>query len=160
MNPTTSCGQRGIALVVGLIMLTIITLMVVTALNLSTTNLMAVGNVQFRNETISAANAAIEERLSSTFAAAPATTNAPVDIDNDGTDDFVVSVTPTCIRAALASSAAPSSLSLPSLATASTWHTFWDIDAVTNNLDTGAAARVHAGVRVLLSEAEKNLACP
>jgi Tfp pilus assembly protein PilV len=153
--------QRGAALVVSLIMLVLVTLLVIAALNLGTSNFRAVSNTQFRQEAIAAANFAIQNRISSTFDASPATSTIPVDINHDGTDDFTVYVTPTCVSAFIASSADPSSLSLPpSMSVASTWNTVWDIAADVTNPDTGAAVVVHAGVRVLLEQAEKDQACP
>jgi Tfp pilus assembly protein PilX len=57
MNPVR---QGGAALVIGLIMLVLITLMLLAALNLGTTNFRAVSNMQFREEAIAAANQAID----------------------------------------------------------------------------------------------------
>jgi hypothetical protein len=156
--------QQGAALVVGMIMLVLITLMLVTALNLGTTNFRAMTNMQFRSEAIAAANEAIEQVISSPFTAAPAAEVVNVDVDNDTDTDYVVQVAvPQCVYAAPAFGADPSSLSLPvSMTVAATWNTVWDLDASVagaNNVG-GAAVRVRSVVRVLLSEAEKNLVCP
>ncbi len=75
--------QRGAALVVGLIMLVLITLMLMTALNLGTANFRSVSNMQFREEAIAAANQAIEQVISSTFTAVPVAETIEIDIDND-----------------------------------------------------------------------------
>ena len=153
--------QRGTALVVSLIMLTLITILVITALNLGAGNFRAVSNAQFRDEAIAAANLAIQSRISSTFLAPPATTTDPVDIDNDGTTDYVVQVTPTCISASVAETADPSSAALPpAMSLASTWNTVWDIAAVVTDDNTGASVVVHAGTRVLLGQTDKDIACP
>ena len=153
--------QRGTALVVSLIMLTLITILVITALNLGAGNFRAVSNAQFRDEAIAAANLAIQSRISSTFLAPPATTTDPVDIDNDGTTDYVVQVTPTCISASVAETADPSSAALPpAMSLASTWNTVWDIAAVVTDDTTGASVVVHAGTRVLLGQADRDIACP
>jgi len=153
--------ERGAALVVSLIMLVLITLMVIAALNLSTANFRAVSNTQFRNQAIAAANVAIADRISSTFDALPATTYPTVDLNNDGVVDYTVAVTPACMNASIAESADPSSVSLPgSMSVASTWNTVWDIQAQVTDADTGAAVVVHAGVRALLTQSEKNAACP
>lgn len=98
---TTPQKQRGVTLVIGLIMLVLITLMVISAFMLSNTNLKAVGNMQFRDEAIAAANVAIERIVSDDFTLAPAAYDGPqdVDIDNDGTADYTVDVAiPTCIK--------------------------------------------------------------
>jgi Tfp pilus assembly protein PilX len=153
--------QRGAALVVSLIMLVLITLLVITALNLGSANFRAVSNTQFRDEAIAAANAAIQLRLSNDFVDLPATTTSPVDINDDGVDDYVVQVTPTCISAAVAETADPSSASLPpAMSLASTWNTVWDIAAAVNDTTTGTSVVVHAGARVLLGQTDKDVACP
>jgi Tfp pilus assembly protein PilX len=153
--------QRGTALVVSLIMLTLITILVITALNLGAGNFRAVTNAQFRDEAIAAANLAIQSRISSTFLELPATTTDPVDIDDDGTTDYLVQVTPTCISASVAETADPSSAALPpTMSLASTWNTVWDIAAVVTDDTTGASVVVHAGTRVLLGQTDKDIACP
>ena len=74
-------SEQGIALVVGLIMLVLITVMLLAALNIGTANFRAVSNMQFREEAISAANRAIEQVISSNFTAAPAPDQIIVDTD-------------------------------------------------------------------------------
>jgi hypothetical protein len=156
--------ERGAALVVGMIMLVLITLMLITALNLGITNFRAVGNMQFRDEATAAANQAIEQVISSPFTAAPAAETVNVDIDDDGNPDYVVEIAvPECILASQAFSADPSSVSLPpSMSLSSTWNTVWDLDATVNGSGNvgGAAVRVRSGVRVLLSAVEKAAVCP
>jgi Tfp pilus assembly protein PilX len=154
-------AQGGTALVVSLVMLVLVTLLVLTALNLGTANFRAVSNTQFRDEAVAAANVAIQGRISSTFIDPPATTSDAVDIDDDGVTDYVVLVTPTCIAASVAETADPSSASLPAtMSLASTWNTGWDIAAVVTDDTTGASIVVHAGTRVLLGQADKDIACP
>ena len=164
MRRHISYRQRGAALVIGMIMLVLITLMLITALNLGTTNFRAVGNMQFREEALATANRAIEQVIGSAFTAAPAAETINIDSDNDGTTDYIVQIAqPQCIQASQAFGADPSSLSLPpSMTVASTWNTVWDIDATVNGSGNvgGAAVRVKSGVRVLLSETEKNTVCP
>lgn len=160
-RPALFNAQRGITLLVGMIMLVVITLMVTTAFMMSNTNLKSVGNMQARNEAIAAANIAIEQVLSSAFTDAPGAESIDVDIDNDGDVDYTVAIaTPVCIRASRDTSAAPSSVSLPVLTVASTWNTLWDIEASVNDLRSGAQVTVRSGTRVLLSEAQKQLVCP
>ena len=164
MSATNAMRERGAALVVGMIMLVLITVMLMTALNLGTTNFRAMTNMQFRNEAIAAANEAIEQVISSPFTAAPAAESINVDLNNDATTDYVVQMAvPQCISAAQAFGADPSSLSLPpTMTVASTWNTVWDLDASVAPAGNagGAQVRVRSGVRVLLTEAEKDLVCP
>jgi Tfp pilus assembly protein PilX len=85
--------QRGVTLIVGLIMLVLITLMVVSAFTLSGSNLRSVGNMQFRNEAIAAANVAIERVISADFTTVPAGSTHNVDLDNDGTAEYCIKST-------------------------------------------------------------------
>lgn len=165
-RPASSHAQRGVTLVVGMIMLVLITLMVTTAFTLSTTNLKSVGNMQFRNEAIAAGNSAIEMVLGSPFTTAPAGQEILVDINNDGANDYTVSIaTPVCVRAAVAAPPVLSSVTLPTMSTSYTWNTVWDIGATVtptsgNPGASGTSVQVHAGTRVLLSQAQKNAVCP
>jgi Tfp pilus assembly protein PilX len=155
-------AQRGATLVVGLIMLVLITLMVTSAFVLSTGNLRAVGNMQFRSEAIAAANMVVEQVLASPFTSAPtAQSDIEVDINNDGNIDYLVDIAqPTCIRATIALPANASSISLgPAMSTASHWNTVWDIDAEVNDPVSGASIKIRQGVRVLLLQSQKNLVC-
>lgn len=152
--------QRGITLLVGLIMLVLITLIVTTAFTLSTTNLKSVGNMQAREEALAAANIAIEQILGSAFTDAPAAETISVDMNNDEIVDYVVSIaTPVCIRASQDRAAPPSSASLPGLTLAATWNTLWDIQATVEDARSGARLTVKAGTRVLLSESQKQAVC-
>lgn len=155
-------AQRGATLVVGLIMLALITLMVTSAFTLSTSNLKAVGNMQFRNEATAAANKAIEQVVSSNFTTATGAETINVDLNNDGTADYVVTVAiPTCIRAAKAGKAILSSLSLgAAMSAASNWNTVWNIEATVADAKTGAKVITHSGVRALRSQAQKDVECP
>ena len=166
-RPVHSRAQRGATLVVGLIMLVLITLMVTTAFTLSTTNLKSVGNMQLRNEAISAGNIAIEKVIASSFTDAPAAEEILVDINNDGVNDYRISIaTPVCVRASLAALPVLSSLTLGvSMSTASAWDTVWDVVAtVTPTSDnpgaSGTSVQVRSGVRAKLSDAERNAVCP
>jgi len=157
-----SSRQGGAALVVSLIMLVLVTLLVITALNVGSSNFQAVTNTQFRDRAIAAANAAIQTRIGSDFLAAGEEETFSIDLDNDGpTGNLNVQVTPACISATVAETADPSSLSLPpELSLAATWNTVWDIQAVVTDPATGASAVVHTGIRVLLSQPDRDDACP
>ncbi len=153
--------EVGAVLVVGLLMLVMTTLMATTSFIMSTTNLKSVGNVQFRQEAVAAANASIEQVLGSPFTDAPATEEITIDIDNSGTTDYSVSIAqPDCISAMAAGSSAPSSIALPAMAGSADWNTVWELDATVSDPVSGTSARVRSGVRVLLTEAEKNSVCP
>lgn len=160
-------SQHGAALVVSLIMLVLVTLMVIAALNLGSANFKAVSNTQFRDEAVAAASVAIEDRLSSTFDQAPTESGSlpptphRVDINNDGTNDYLVEVTPTCLSASQDEFAPPSSVELPpAMSVPATWNTVWDIAARVTNTETGASVVIRSGARVLLSQPDRDRACP
>lgn len=161
--PITLRAQRGATLIVGLIMLVLITLVVTAAFMLSTGNLRAIGNMQFRNEATAAASAAAEEVLNSLLTggstvAPPAQT---ITKNIGGTDYDVNIAPPSCIRASVAAPGYSSSLSLGTImSTQSFWNTVWDVQADVNNATTGATVRIRQGVRVLLSQSQKNSVCP
>lgn len=155
-------AQRGATLIVGLIMIVLITLTVLNAFTLSSSNLKSVGNMQVRAEAFAAANEAIELVISSAFTDPPLAQPVNVDIDKNGVVDYVVAVaTPTCIRASVATTAAPSDVELSaSLSAGSTWNTDWDVDATVTDASSGAVVRVRQGVRVPLSNTQKTAVCP
>jgi Tfp pilus assembly protein PilX len=103
--------QRGIVMVVGLIMLVLMTLLALTTLNLGKSSLQIVGNMQLRKQVIGAAQEAIEDAISTTrlFLSPGAIYTNPcagantkcIDIDGDGNPDLTVALTPTptCVKA-------------------------------------------------------------
>ncbi|AJE20459.1 pilus assembly PilX N-terminal domain-containing protein [Azotobacter chroococcum] len=152
--------QTGATLVVGLIMLLLFTLMVSSSFVFSTTNLKAVGNMQSRDESIAAANKAIEYMLSTPFTSEPGAEQVGFDVNNDGVFDYTVSIVePECIQASLAGTSAPSSVTLPAMSS-SNWNTIWEIRASVSDPLSGANTLVRSGVRVLLTKVEKDNVCP
>lgn len=159
-------GQRGSTLIVTLIMLVLMTVLVGSTFTLASTNLKSVTNNQLHDEAIAAANAAIEQVISSPFTNAPAAEVINVDINNDGVTDYTVQFpAPTCVSASTVTSTSspPSSLSLPNAfnaAGATFYDTVWDIDAQVTDVASGASAQVHQGVRVLLDQTQYATVCP
>lgn len=95
----TPSSQRGVTLVVALIFLVLMSLFALSAFNSSSSNLRIVGNTQARQESLAAAQVAVETTIS---AADLATAASPiqVDIDGDGATDYTATLTPapTCTR--------------------------------------------------------------
>ena len=157
--------ESGAALVVGLIMLVLITLMLLAALNLGTAGFRSVSNMQFRDEAIAAANLAIEQVITNNdFSSPPVADSIDVDLDDDGTPEYTVAIAPpVCTAASKSNQPLLSEESLgPSMSVTSNWNTVWDVDATVAEADNvgGATIRVHAGVRALLTQSQKNTACP
>ena len=91
--------QRGATLVIGMIMLVLITLFVLAAVNMSTINLRVMGNTQARNESISAAQQAIEQIASTDFPKNPQPATVNVDVNGDTVTDYTVAIaTPVCLN--------------------------------------------------------------
>lgn len=90
--------QRGATLLVGLIMLVLLTLMAVTSFNLGKSNLQIVGNMQFRNETVRAAEEAVEAAISMPTSVTIASAYT-IDVNADGTPDVSITITPTLQQA-------------------------------------------------------------
>jgi Tfp pilus assembly protein PilX len=169
-RPTLPQAQRGAILVVGLIMLVLITLTVTIAFNFSTSNLKAVGNMQSRNEAIAAANKGVEQVVGSwDFSSAPTADEFNVDIDNNGTTDYVVRVaTPVCVKATAVTIQGSNDSECPPGAdglfppncagTTSVYNVVWDIDATATG--HGTQVRVRQGVSKSISKDQCNIACP
>ena len=182
-TPRTAQRQRGMALIIGMIMLVLITLAVTTAFNVSSSNLKSVGNLQTRNEAVAAANRAIEEVASSLLVpnsdGSPSTTPPQqtvslVDINNDGITDYTVVVAPpVCVRATKAIDTAGGTVIGPSGITGGAsstgsglstlpdqYNSVWDISTTVTDATTGAATAVRQGVRALLNKAQFEALCP
>jgi Tfp pilus assembly protein PilX len=160
MNRHSPQDQRGATLVISLIVLVMMSLMVIAAQNLSTANVKAVSNMQFRNEAIAAANKAIALVLSSPFTTAPTAETVYADIDSDGASDYVVAILrPQCLRAVEVEPAKPSTIGLKMVG--GSFITTWDLKATVagNENAGGAAVEVHSGVRVLLTKDQKVAVC-
>ena len=149
-----SRAQKGATLVTGLIMLVLLTLVVTTAFMMSSGNLKAVGNMQFRDEAIAAANMAIEQVVSSDFTTLPVNVPVNVDIDQDGVDDYQVAVlAPVCVQAVqITGSVGTLSGVTSGVPTSSDYNTVWDIEARVTSASTGTAATVRQGIRKRLTE--------
>ena len=103
--------QRGISLIVGMIMLVLVTLLVLATFQLGKSNLEIVGNVQHRNEALGTAQQTIEAAISSPLLTTnpesifpnPCTGDNTLcyDVNGDGSDDVLVTLTPTptCVKA-------------------------------------------------------------
>ncbi|GAB3428732.1 hypothetical protein NX773_06650 [Massilia solisilvae] len=169
--------QRGITLVMALIMLVLLTLLALTSITLGNSNLQIVSNMQQREQAVSAAYQVLEETISSTRffntpdAALANPCGAPnqrcVDTDGDGKTDIKVTLTPSpaCVKAqAILNSnlnledsedagCAVGSSQFFGVAGATTGssecgNTTWDITAVATDVVTDASVKVTQGVSV------------
>lgn len=94
--------QSGSTLLMGLIMLVLLTLMGLASINSATSNLKVVGNMQYQQEAIGAAQSAINKVLSkASYFSDPTTapTSDNVDMNGDGINDYAVTLAQPCILA-------------------------------------------------------------
>jgi Tfp pilus assembly protein PilX len=172
MNPVRlpRVRQGGAVLIVSLIMLMLITMFVVIAYKFSSTNLKSVNNMQTRAEAISAANNAMEQVIGSwDFSTPPSADQINVDIDNNGSNDYVVNIAaPVCVKAVAVStpSAADSEcptnaegLTVCAPATANIYNVLWELDATATGT-TGTKVRVRQGISISLTQDQCDAACP
>ena len=130
--------QTGSSLLLSLVMLVVLTLLVISAIRISNSNLRTVGNMQFKNEAVAAAQQAIELQVlgdSSNF-------YTPVDqvIAINGYTGTISA--PVCLKMVpVAGYSVDFAASVPK-------DTYWDIKAVVTDTRTGASSTVHQGVRI------------
>jgi hypothetical protein len=170
-------------------MLVLLTLLALTSFNLGNSTLQVVGNMQQREQSVAAANEAIEETISSTnffntpAAALPHPDGAPnqrlVDIDADGKADIKVTISPppSCVKAQVIKN---SDLRLEdaedagcSVGTAQNFgvagasdgnsdcaNSVWDVSAVATDMATKASVKVTQGVAVRVAKDDIATNCP
>ncbi len=165
-------SQHGATLVVGLIMLALITVMVTSAYTVSNSNLKAVGNMQTHNESIAAANKAIEQVVNSwDFASAPMADEIRVSINNDNPINYIVKIaTPACVSSSTrAGSTDPGSelrTGIDALTNGTgnsgttSYSVVWDVAATVSGVGTNTSLVVHQGINRTLSQTQCNAACP
>lgn len=159
--------QRGVALLVSLIMLVLLALLGLAAVNMSSMNLRLTGNEQARTESIAAAQLALEQVASTNFPANPQPVTVNVDVNRDGVTDYTVAVaTPVCLNAvpiktvqlnvtapadvACFASGAAQNTGIAGAASggySNCANTQWDLSATTaDNANSGATVDVHQGI--------------
>lgn len=163
MNRIDRHKQRGAVLAIALIMMVLITLMVTSAFRMSSTNLQAVGNFQFRSQALAAADVAIERMLGLvTFPTGGV--DEPVDINRDGSNEYQVNVVRSCLRAdpvvGTGGLGTGSSVTLGFTAVAKEYIGLLEYDATVSDPTTGTFVRVKQGVRQRMSQAECDSICP
>jgi PilX N-terminal len=152
MMASSRFRQRGVALVMALIMLVLLTLLVLSAINSGTINLRIARNMQAEDEARASAQQAIEKFVSAYSNFYPTPTGKPAtgyDINNDGTADYsVIVATPVCKRAA-------QQIPPRSIACANgvknglyCWDTLWEVTATASDTNTGVSQIVAQGVAI------------
>jgi Tfp pilus assembly protein PilX len=181
--------QQGITLVTALIMLLLLTMLALASVNLGNSNLQVVGNMQRRDEALSAARAVLEETIStSQFTTTPAaalsnpcgTPNQRcVDTDGDGKTDIKVTLSPppSCVKVqAIKNSDLDLSNAEDAGCAVGAGQTYgvagaadgnsdcdnsvWDVSAVATDTATQASVKVVQGVAVRIAKDDVATNCP
>jgi Tfp pilus assembly protein PilX len=144
--------QAGVVLPVALIMLVLCTMIAVTAITMSSTSVQIVGNAQFRDEAVAAAQHAIENVISSTSF----TINPPEPQDvaiGNATYRVTFDPAPTCLKVRpveIGETGVPRQC-YGSPGTTYCYSTTWNVTAVVQDSGkTGARITVHNGVRLIV----------
>lgn len=144
--------QTGATLITALIMLIVLTLLVVSGIRSSSTNLRIAGNMQMQEEATAAAQQAIENVISTTaLLATPQTVG-----------DFNVTInSATCLSATqVAANAAGLPVQCQSeTGTTVCFQTTWEIVATALNTNTGATAEIHQGVSMMSNSGQATTSC-
>lgn len=163
---TPNNKQRGSTLLVALIMLVVLTLLVISAIRSSSTNLRIAGNMQTQEGGVAGAQQSIEAVISSSnFVGSTASSVMNVDINRDGTTDYTVKIdAATCTGSKALQNNSPNlpSECLSSGAQQNTGIFFasgvqrtgtswcyaqqWDVKATVQDSQTGTMATMHQGV--------------
>lgn len=176
-------GQRGISLVIGLIMLVLLTMLAISAFQASNVNLRIAGNMQVRQETLAAAQTASERLLSSPAFTDPAAPPAAVSVNLNGADYTVEFAPPPACKSVvdipsedlvptnpddlvcIPSGALPGASSGIFIAGAPSSPSYcsnsrWAVVAQVIDPNTGAKTTLEQGVAVRMSKAKALTACP
>lgn len=141
--------QRGMTLIVSLVMLVALTLFVLSMMNASRGNLIAVGNMQAQRQLEAAAQKVIEDRISSLTFFTDAAANAgawPAGLSTIPVAEAGYTVTlhrPVCIWAQPDEGTSATNPLVPEL-------TVWRVRATAMDPVTGGAVDVSQGVRIRL----------
>ncbi|OGB24145.1 MAG: hypothetical protein A3I66_11080 [Burkholderiales bacterium RIFCSPLOWO2_02_FULL_57_36] len=93
--------QRGATLIVALVMLVLMTLLALSAISISTGNLKVVGNMQYQQEAMTAAQSAINQVLSKgTYLSAPSTAPTALNVNVNG-GVYPVTLAPPCLKSSV-----------------------------------------------------------
>lgn len=159
-------SQHGATLITALVMLVVLTLLVLSAIRSSTINLRIVGNMQFQEEAVAAAQQATEQLISSSyFTVAPAASSVSIDINKDGTTDYTANIAaPVCTGSTPMTNNTPNLPSecissgqaqntgiifasgVPNTGVSWCYAQQWDVQTGVSDSRSGASSTMHQGV--------------
>jgi Tfp pilus assembly protein PilX len=160
---TTMQRQRGVAMVIGMIMLVLITLLVVSSINSGSVNLRIAGNMQAEEGARAVAQQAVEQVMgaSANFYPTPTginynsatksaqSTTPNYDINNDGTNEYLVWVAaPVCKVAAKEVPGRTTDCINGARAGLYCWDTVWEVVGTATDVKTGVKQVITQGVTI------------
>jgi Tfp pilus assembly protein PilX len=143
-------NQRGISLVMSLIMLVVLSMIAISATYSTNSSLRIVGNMQRQDEARVAAQMAIDDEMSSLANfTSPAARDVKVDTNRDGAWDYNVHLdAPTCVTTAAMTGSYSAKITNPPQ------NTYWQVRATVTEYDAttsiGSQTTVYQGVKILL----------
>lgn len=139
--------QSGATLITGMIMLIVLTLLVVSGIRASNTNLRIAGNMQMQEEATAAVQQAIERAISTSV----------FNVTTQTVGNYQVTfAAPTCLssRPVVRSDANLPEECQSRTGTVYCYWTTWNIAASAVDANTGATAEIHQGVRKIAGSTE------
>ncbi|GAC1409610.1 MAG: hypothetical protein NVSMB6_09600 [Burkholderiaceae bacterium] len=130
--------QQGVSLLLSLVMLIVLTLLVVSAIRMSNSNLKIVGNMQAKNEAVATAQLAIEQMAMGDVSNFYTPVDKPITASGYTGTVFA----PVCLKAVTVSGYSVD------FAASAPKDMYWDVKAVVTDTRTGAVATIHQGVKV------------
>jgi hypothetical protein len=144
--------QSGVALVIGMIFLVLLTLLVVSAINSGSVNLRITSNMQVQDEARALAQQSIEQYAGvySNFYPTPvAKTATGYDINNDGSSEYTIAIAaPVCQSASQQTVARTPECAAGIKGGIFCWDTLWSVTAVATDSKTGISQSVTQGVSI------------
>lgn len=151
-------SQAGSALIISLIMLTLLTLFVLSAINSGTVNLRIAGNAQMQDEARAAAQRGIEQVVSSYANFDPTPTglaSTPISINNDtlnNSGNYSVTVqAPVCMRSAVQTKPKTTDCLNGIKSGVTCTDTVWAVSATATDTKTGTSQTVEQGLYITFS---------
>jgi Tfp pilus assembly protein PilX len=188
MRPIPLPRQRGVTLVVAMVMLVLITLLALTTFNLGKSSIQVVSNMQSRDEGVAAARQTIDEALSSTrfFTTPQDALAAPcdgantrcTDVNGDGKPDVKTTLKPSaCVKTRNIKSSeldlskaqdqgcllgAGQSFGVAGSVTGDSMcaDSTWELDAVSTDQVSASQVEVVQGVNVRVAKDDIETSCP
>lgn len=154
--------QHGSVLIISLIMLVVLTLLAISAINISTVGLRTVNAMQARGEALAAAQRAIEQIISTNFAAAITSAAATYTVAIDAGKSYSVVVATPCLKQIVSKRNSELNLSDPEDVkcfdtTTNPWSacadSVWEFSAAVNEGFFGANVSLRQGISLRMDNA-------